>query len=262
MNAKRILNLLMVPAILLLIVVVVGCTSTSSPPAASTTASPSSPREQFASPDAAAQTLVNALRAKDEARLDKILAPDGDDILSSGDPIADQADVQRFLKLYDEGHHFEKDAAGVNTLVVGSGGWPFPVPIVKSGNKFEFDVDTGEEEILNRRIGRNELSTEQVCLAIHGYRYRLLTSQGPHAEGGATDYIVDGKLIGGFGVIAYPAQYGNSGIMTFITNHDGVVYQRDLGPDSQKIAEGITQFDPGPEWTKSAEGSQPTTQPD
>jgi hypothetical protein len=95
----------------------------------------------------------------------------------------------------------------------------------------------------------------------HGYRYRLLTSQGPHANGGATDYVVDGKLIGGFAVIAYPAQYGNSGIMTFITNHDGIVYQRDLGPDSQKIAEGITQFDPGPEWTKSPEVSQPTTQP-
>jgi hypothetical protein len=197
------------------------------------------------------------------------------------------------------------------------------VPIVKSNKGYEFDSETGRDEILNRRIGRNELDAEQVCLAIvdaqreyvarnpmgsdlpeyarklvsdagtqdglywptaegeapsplgplaasaaaegytaarhdsgsgprayHGYRYKLLTRQGPHADGGALDYEVGGKFIGGFAVVAYPAQYGNSGIMTFITNHDGIVYQRDLGPDTQKLAEAVTEFDPGPEWTR------------
>ena len=200
-----------------------------------------------------------------------------------------------------------------------------PVPIVSSKNGYIFDSETGRDEILNRRIGRNELDAEQVCLAIadaqreyvarnptssdlpeyarklvsdsgkkdglywptdegepaspmgplvasaavegygaksatsggprayHGYRYRLLTRQGAHAKGGAIDYEVNGKLIGGFAVVAYPAQYGNSGIMTFITNHDGVVYQRDLGPDTQRLAEAMTEFDPGPEWTRSTD---------
>jgi hypothetical protein len=331
MNAKSILKLVFAPLLLLSSVtfIVIGCASSSS---SSSSSSSGAAREQFASPDVAMQALVKALRNNDEAQLKKILAPAGDEILSSGDPVADRADVERFLMLYAEGHRFETDsAAGVSTLLIGREDWPFPVPIVKAGKKYEFDVETGEDEILNRRIGRNELSTQQACLAIvdaqrdyvainptnsdlplyarklvsdpgqknglywptaegepespmgplvataadegygkpaqsdspetrppyHGYRYRLLTAQGPHAAGGAADYVVDGKLIGGFGVIAYPAQYGNSGIVTFITNHDGVVYQRDLGPDSQKIAEGITAFDPGPEWTKCAETSDP-----
>ena len=93
--------------------------------------------------------------------------------------------------------------------------------------------------------------------AYHGYRYRLLTSQGPNAKGGPLSYLVDGKLIGGFGVVAFPAQYGNSGIMTFITNHDGVVYQRDFGPDTEKIAQAMTEFDPGPGWARSTDEEQP-----
>ena len=86
--------------------------------------------------------------------------------------------------------------------------------------------------------------------AYHGYHYQLLTSQGPHATGGALPYVIDGKLIGGFAVVAYPAQYGNSGIMTFITNHDGIVYQRDLGPETEILAQQLRSFDPGPQWTK------------
>ena len=334
MNVKRTLCALVASATLVLGIVSLSCgpTSTSSPSSAEPVQ-----REQFASPEDAVQTLVSALRANDEARLNKILAPDGDDILSSGDDVADRADVARFLKLYDQGHRFETDKAGVSTLVVGPDNWPFPVPVVKAGGKFEFDVDTGEDEIFSRRIGRNELSTQQVCLAIvdaqrdyvamnptnsdlpiyarkvvsdpgqknglywptkegepespmgplvataadegygkgldgsteakppyHGYRYRLLTAQGPNADGGAADYVVNGKLMGGFAVIAYPAQYGNSGIMTFMTNHDGIVYQRDFGDDTQKIAESITAFDPGPGWTKCPEttpATQPATQP-
>jgi hypothetical protein len=291
----------------------------------------SSPEQkQFASPQAATKSLVDALRKNDQTRLRESLGPDADDILASGDKVADQADVQRFLSLYDTSHRFQTTPDGVTTLLVGQDDWPFPVPIVKSGSKYVFDTETGKDEVLNRRIGRNELASQQVCLAIvdaqrdyvrlnpmgsdlpeyarkavsdpgtknglywptadgepesplgplaasataqgyggsavqkegprpyHGYQYRLLTSQGTHAEGGAMEYMVNGHLIGGFGVVAYPAQYGNSGIMTFITNHDGVVYQRDLGPDTQKIAEHMNAFDPGPGWTKTADDSQVT----
>jgi len=325
MNARAFLRVLTVAALPLLLTGV-GCAS--GPP-------PTSPRERFASPEAAAQAFANALRADDQAGLKKILAPAADDILYSGDAVADRADVQRFLTLYDEAHRIDSGANGVSTLVVGRKPWPFPVPItLTSGKEYEFDVETGADEILNRRIGRNELSTQQVCLAIvdaqrdyvalnptgsdlpeyarklvsdpgkknglywpsepgeppspmgplvasaadegygeptlassaprppyHGFRYRLLTSQGPSAQGGAADYVVNGKLIGGFGVIAYPAQYGHSGITTFITNHDGIVYQRDLGADTQKVVEGLTEFEPGPGWTRCAEASQPS-QPD
>jgi hypothetical protein len=211
------------------------------------------------------------------------------------------------------------------------------VPIGWSGKGYEFDTRTGRSEILNRRIGRNELAAEQVCLAIvdaqreyvmrrpmggdlpiyaskvvsdpgkrnglywpttegeppsplgplaaeaaedyretaartrrsdpnasasadrayYGYRYRLLTTQGTHASGGALSYLIDGQLIGGFAVVAYPTQYGNSGIMTFMTNHDGIVYQRDLGPNSEAVAHGMPEFDPGPEWTRVTGEPQP-----
>jgi len=284
--------------------------------------------KEFPSPQAASDSLVEALRAEDPARLKQILGPGADDILSSGDSAADRSDVARFLSLYDTKHRVEPGQDDVSTLVLGPDDWPFPVPIVKSGGGYVFDTDTGKEEILNRRIGRNELDAQQVCLAIadaqreyvrlnptgatlpeyarkcvsdagtkdglywpttegepdsplgplvasataegyvatggptggmrpyHGYQYRLLTSQGSHANGGAFDYVVDGRLIGGFAVVAYPAQYGNSGIMTFITNHEGIVYQRDLGSDTAKAAGSMTEFDPGSGWTKTADAAQ------
>ena len=305
---------LLVPCLLAL---VAGCAS-----------SPPSEQTHFSSPDAAAQSLIDALRAGDDARLKQILGPAGDQILSSGDEVADRADAERFLALYDARHSVRPEDGGASTLQVGEEGWPFPVPIVKSGRGYVFDAKAGKEEILNRRIGRNELSAQQVCLAIadaqrdyvalrpaggdlpeyarkmisdpgarnglywptaegeppsplgplaamaaaegygaqgdaagpppayHGYRYRLLTSQGPHATGGALSYIVGGRLIGGFAVVAYPAEYGNSGIMTFIVNHEGVVYQRDLGPDTEQAAQRMTAFDPGPGWTREPGATQ------
>ena len=273
-------------------------------------------QKQFPSPDAAAQSLVDALRSHDKERLRQALGPAGDDITSSGDPVSDRADAARFLSLYDARHRIQSEQNGVSTLLVGDDEWPFPVPIKKSDRGYVFDTASGREEILNRRVGRNELSAEQVCLAIadaqreyvrrrpmggdlpeyarkiasdpgtknglywqtaegeepsplgplvasataegyassprpyHGYHYRLLTAQGPHADGGATDYLVNGRLLGGFAIVAYPAQYGNSGIMTFMTNHDGIVYQRDLGPDTEKLAKRVVEFDPGPGWTR------------
>ena len=308
---------------------------------------PGAPKQAvFSSAEAAASSLVDALRAGDRARLKEILGPAGDEILSSGDEAADRADVDSFLAHYDAGPRVRPGpplgggAGAGNTLLVGPDEWPFPVPIVKSGRGYVFDTEAGKDEVLNRRIGGNELDAQQVCLAIadaqreyvklnpsgdeppqyarkfvsdpgtknglywptaegepasplgplaasaaaegygasagprsapssssstsapvrqprpyHGYNYRLLTAQGPHAPGGAADYVVDGRLVGGFAIVAYPAQYGNSGIMTFIASHDGVVYQRDLGPDTEQAARRMAEFDPGPGWEKAADGS-------
>jgi hypothetical protein len=301
----------------------VGCTS-SPATTAQPAAAPAQSTRVFDSPEAAVRSLVDALRTHDTDQLRSIFRPDDDEIISSGDPVADQVEIDRFLTAYDTKHYLQSDLAGGVVLYVGEQDWPFPVPIKNSGGGYVFDSATGKEEILNRRIGRNELSAEQVCLAIvdaqrdyvamrpmggdlpvyarklvsdagtknglywptkedepasplgplvayatregygsttrtsseepppyHGYRYRLLTKQGPHANGGAMDYEVDGKLIGGFAVVAYPADYGNSGITTFVTNHDGVVYERDLGPDTEQVAQQMTEFDPGPGWVQA-----------
>jgi len=288
----------------------------------------SSKQETFSTPQAAVDSLVTALRTDDTQQLKKIFGPDSADVISSGDPVNDRLDARNFLAMYDQKHVFEPTPAGDLSLIVGPKDWPFPVPIVHSDDKYFFDTPAGADELLNRRIGRNELSAEQVCLAIvdaqrdyvtmrpmggdlplyarkimsdpgtkdglywptkegeppsplgplvaqaaeqgytpraanqpappyHGYHYRLLTSQGPHAQGGAFDYEVDGQLIGGFALVAFPAQYGNSGITTFITNHAGVVYQRDLGPNTEQIARSMPTFDPGPGWTKVTDAAIP-----
>jgi hypothetical protein len=284
---------------------------------------PEAGQETFTSPDQACQTLIDALRSNDDARLKSILGPSADQITSSGDEVADQQNRQKFLDLYDAKHELITADDGSQTLDVGSDDWPMPVPLVKDDHgAWYFDTPSGLDEILNRRIGKNELSAIQVCLAVvdaqrdyvkrnpdgdnlpeyaqkivsdpgkknglywptdeneqasplgplmatateegypypppasspgphpyHGYYYRLLTSQGANASGGAMDYMVDGKLIGGFALVAYPAQYGNSGIMTFIVNYEGTIYQKDLGDNTDSIAKAMTSFDPDSTWT-------------
>jgi hypothetical protein len=280
----------------------------------------SSAQHTFKSPEAAVDSLVSALRAGDTAQLDQIFGKDGAAIVSSGDPVADRNDFAKFVQAYDAKHELSPAGDGEMMLTIGNDDWPFPAPIVKDDKGWVFDSAAGKDEILNRRIGRNELSTMQVCLAIvdaqreyarldpggvglpvyarriisepgkknglywptaegaapsplgplvahaadegyaasrdasgepapyHGYRYRLLTSQGPHARGGAMDYVIDGRLISGFGLLAYPAEYGSSGIMTFMVNHEGTVYQKDLGQNTEQIARSISAFDPGEGW--------------
>jgi hypothetical protein len=274
----------------------------------------------FASGNEAVNAFVKAVRYDNKEELLKILGPEGKDLVWSGDEVSDRQRRDKFEKAYDEQHRL--DAEGdKEVLVVGKNNWPFPIPIVKKDGKWIFDTAGGKEEILNRRIGRNELDTIQTMLAIvdaereyatkghdgdgilkyaqkfksdpgkknglywetkegqepsplgplvaearqegyfekkssekpspyHGYFYRILTAQGPHAAGGAYEYIVDGKMIGGFAVVAYPAEYGNSGVMTFIVNHDGVVYQKDLGDDTEQIAKAMERFDPDETWAK------------
>jgi len=276
----------------------------------------------FDSADKAVDSLIAAVRARDTGQLKKVLGSQADEIIFSGDEVADKNLLEDFLKAYEEKHQLVAGKEGSMTLVVGKSDWPMPIPIVQEGGKWRFDTEAGKEEILNRRIGRNELSAIQTCLAIfdaqheyvspgrnadglreyaarfisepgkknglfwptaeneppsplgplaaaaaeegytrgeapdaspqpyHGYRFRILTSQGASAPGGQMDYMVDGKLIGGFAIVAWPADYDNSGVMTFIMNHDGTVYQCDLGDDTEKTAESMNAYDPGPEWKK------------
>jgi hypothetical protein len=263
--------------------------------------------------------LTRALRAGDTSQLLVIVGPEGEEIISSGDEVADRQRRQKFLALYDEKHSLVKDGPESSTLVVGKDDWPLPVPIVRRNGAWVFDSEAGKEEILNRRIGENELSAIQVCKAIgdaqrefalrnqdadglheyarqfasdpgkhnglywptaegeqpspmgelvahasvegykrkaegptpyHGYCYRILDAQGPHAPDGALNYVQHGRMTLGFALVAYPADYDNSGIMTFIMGSDGVVYQKDLGDQTETLARDMKEFDPGEGWTK------------
>jgi hypothetical protein len=308
----------------LLLMLVVGCAHDKS----SSAVKPAENQLTFNTPDDAVNALIAGVNAHDKAQLEKIFGPEGDDILNSGDEVADRQAGQRFIDAYNQKHELTKNADGSMTLVVGNDDWPLPIPVVKApGNKWMFDTAAGKDEMLNRRIGRNELDVIEVCKAIcdaqqdyvqrdpdgngipeyarhivstpgkkdglywptapgeapspmgefaakaseegyaadparrgqprpyHGYLYKLITRQGPHASGGEMDYEVKGHLIGGFAVVAWPADYGNSGIMTFVANYKGEVFQKDFGPETEKLAPAITTFDPDSSW-KPAENAE------
>jgi hypothetical protein len=274
----------------------------------------------FVSPAEAVNVLVGALKAGDTKTLSAIFGPGSEDIISSGDPVADKAGHERFINLYGQKNQLKEETTERVVLSIGDEDWPFPIPIVKEAGVWRFDSQDGMEELLARRIGRNELDVIQVCQAIvdaqreyalkdrngdgfreyaqkfrsspgkqdglywevkegneqspagplvaeaqeegysgkpadgepipyYGYFYRILPAQGQNALGGAYDYVVNGKMIGGFAVVAYPADYGNSGVMTFIVNHDGVVYQKDLGENTAELAKAMKLYDPDDTWT-------------
>jgi hypothetical protein len=276
-------------------------------------------QKSFPSPEEGVGALIDAARKDDDKALLEILGQDAKPIIDSGDPVADRQTRERFVTSYEEAHSLVKEGDDTVVLQIGKDEWPFPIPLVKESTGWRFDTAEGKEEILNRRIGRNELDVIQVCLAYvdaqyeyyrrdpdgdsllqyaqkfistkgkrdglywettpgeeesplgplvaearaegyrrtgdkpipyHGYYYRILTGQGKDAPGGAYDYIVRGKMIGGFAMVAYPAQYGSSGIMTFLVNQDGVVYQKDLGPKTAQIAPSMTRFNPDKTWKK------------
>lgn len=289
--------------------------------AATKAATPASKPAQkhFETPEAATDALVAAARASDPAALLAVLGREAKPIISSGDEVADENARERFLASYDETFQLApSDDDSEAQLVVGKDGWPFPIPIVKDDQGWFFDTPQGKEEILDRRIGANELATIQVCEAYvdaqleyaqrvtkgdeapqyaqrlvstpgkrdglywasrageppsplgplmarargegyskkddkpvpyHGYDYRILTKQGPEAAGGAYDYIVRGRMIGGFALVAYPAEYGVSGVMTFLVNHDGAVYEKDLGPNTAEDVKAMRAFNPDSSWT-------------
>lgn len=277
-------------------------------------------QKTFGSPEDAAQALAAASRAGDVKSLESILGPGSASLLRSGDAVADRRGRERFAQAYAEASRVERQGDAKAILLIGKDEWPMPIPLVKGEGGWRFDARQGREEVLNRRIGRNELSAVQAMLAYvdaqreyylrnprkdkllhyaqkfdstpgkrdglyfptkageppsplgplfasaraqgytkdgdgmpdpyHGYRYRILKRQGAEAPGGAYDYVVQGRMIGGFALIAWPASYGNSGVMTFIVNHDGVVYEKDLGPDTAQAAAKITRFNPDKTWKR------------
>lgn len=277
-------------------------------------------QKTFASPEDAAKELIAALQSGDAKAMLDVLGAGSGKVVQSGDPVADKASGERFVQAYEEANRLEKSGDVRAVLSVGKDFWPFPIPIVKEAASWRFDARQGQEEILNRRIGRNELSTVQAVLAYvdaqreyylrnpqgdsllhyaqrfgstpgkrdglyfptkagerpsplgplfsaakaegyakseggapisyHGYRYRILRGQGASAEGGAYDYVAQGRMIGGFALVAWPASYANSGVMTFIVNHAGVVYEKDLGPDTAALVQKITRYNPDKSWKR------------
>jgi hypothetical protein len=276
-------------------------------------------QEAFKTPDEAASALVSAAKAGDMKALATVLGPDGDAIVSSGDPVADATTRQKFVAAYDAKHAITMEGDNKAIMVIGEEDYPLPIPLVRKDGMWRFDTVAGREEILARRIGKNELDAIQSCLAyvdaqndyaakdrtgagtgvyaqrivsspgkkdglywptaqgeepsplgalvaeataqgyrigggrapFHGYYFKVLTKQGAAAPGGELEYVVHDKMIGGFALVAYPAQYRNSGVMTFIVSHSGIVFQKNLGPNTTKLAERMTSFNPDKTWQKA-----------
>jgi hypothetical protein len=279
-------------------------------------------QRDFASIDDAVGALVAAARSDDTHALMKVLGKEAEPAVDSGDPVQDRNVRERFVQAYEAEHTLSRGTGGETTLMVGTDHWPFPFPLIQHNGRWRFDSAAGSDEIVNRRVGANELSTIQSCLAfvdaqreyymrnpqraallqfsqklistkgqkdglywpttgneppsplgegfaraqgegyfekgtsrsepLRGYIYRLLTAQGPNARGGAYSYLVGGKMIGGFALIAVPAEYGRSGVMTFIVNHDGEVFSKDLGQETATVAKDIQTFDPDSTWQREA----------
>jgi len=277
----------------------------------------------FASPEDAAAALVEALKNNDRSELLAVFAPDGESILDSGDEIQDRVHRERFVRSFKEKCLFEKEAEKKVILCVGKIEWPFPIPIVKKDERWYFDTKVGKEEILNRRIGRNELKVMEILQVYtdaqreyvskdrdgdgvleyarkiasekgqrdglywkveegkeespfgplvaaaaekgyrvkegtrggsptpyYGYFYKILEGQGPNAKGGAYGYVAKENMILGFGMLAYPAEYGTSGIISFMINQEGVIHEKDLGENTSKIVEAIKLYDPDESWKR------------
>jgi hypothetical protein len=272
----------------------------------------------FASEEDASRALFDTMQAQDEQAPLSILGPAGKDLLSSGDPEEDSNARVGFVVKYQEMHRFVTEENGTVTLIVGAENWPFPIPLANNHGSWYFDTPAGKDEILFRRIGKNELAAMDACRALveaqkqyfahpsadlpkqfaqklvsdegqhnglywhgasdefdspinpliayarqnlptdqvgehvpfNGYMFRILTSQGRHAPGGAKSYIVDGKMSAGFAFVAYPVEYRSSGVMTFIVDQSGTIYEKDLGPNTTKLAQTMTAYDPDSIWHK------------
>jgi len=306
------LHLAMFAAFLALITSLVACSKQEN------TTTEKAVQRTFASPEDAGAALLEAARSGDQAAFVAIFGPDAKDVVFSGDPVKDKDTFQDFVAAYTQMHRWREIKSGGEMLYTGADNWVFPIPLGKNpSGQWYFDTAAGKDEILARRIGKDELTAIAACMAIakaqeqyfsqvhegdkvkqyaqklvsdegtqdglywpvpegqrqspleevrdfakaagytsagakpqpfDGYYFRILTKQGEKAKGGAKDYIVNGKMTGGFAVLAYPAEYRNSGIMTFIVGRDGTVYQKDLGEKTTEIAEAMTEYDPGDGW--------------
>jgi hypothetical protein len=274
-----------------------------------------SQQQSFPTPSAAASALIGAARNDDLSALASILGPDAKEVISSGDPVADNNARDTLVEKYEQMHRIAYDNRGQVVLYIGADNWPFPIPLVKKDEGWIFDTNSGKEELLYRRIGQNELFTIDVLedladaqheyaseprdgvmqfarkiqsdagkhnglywpvaagepespigpliadateagyktgasapIPFHGYYYRIITRQGKNVPGGAINYVDQGKMTRGFAFLAYPATYRASGVMTFMINRDGIVVQKDLGPDTAKLANDISEFNPDKTW--------------
>jgi hypothetical protein len=273
-------------------------------------------QQTFASPQDAAHALFVAMDSQDDQSPLRVLGPASKEVLSSGDPTQDSDARAGFVVRYQAMHRFVTEPNGSVSLVVGAENWPFPIPLVNNHGKWYFDTDAGKDEIVFRRIGKNELAAQDACqnlveaekeyfrnppaglpnqfaqklvstegrhdglywhgaydefyspinaliayaygtnsqdkvgdpVPYNGYYFRILTRQGPHAMGGAKNYVVNDVMTSGFAFIAYPAEYRASGVMTFMVDESGVIYEKDLGPDTGKIAGSINAYDPDSTW--------------
>lgn len=283
-------------------------------------AQPGTPQQSFPTAEQAVAALVAAMEVGTPQALIPILGPNADKLVSSGDPYADKAASRRFVTAYAENHRLKSDGPDRMLLDVGGNDWQLPIPIMRTKEGWRFDTVAGAQELIDRRIGRNEVQAIRTLLGVvdaeksyfaitetsghaeyaerfvatpgkrdglywpaapdaeesplgplvataeaegypgelvggkpnpyQGYYFRILKVQGPDASGGTKDYVVHGRMTGGFAVVAWPASYGGSGIMTFIVDQEGTVFQKDLGPETVAIASAMRSFNPDLTWTR------------
>jgi hypothetical protein len=279
------------------------------------------PQETFATPDAAVDALMSALKADSDAAMIAIFGEEHKDLVVNSDRTAASATRAKILAGMQTLHVLREQGPDRRLLLIGDQAWPVPIPIVRAGARWRFATELGEDELINRRIGANEYNAIHVLRefvtaqrafaavdrngdgvlqyaqklasspgkrdglywtadatkgeelspfgpliaessaylkghsagdAYRGYHFRILTRQGAKAAGGAYNYIINGRMVAGFAMVAYPADWDKTGVMTFIVNHNGKVFQRDLGKDSRAIGAKMSSFDPGPGWKEVA----------
>ena len=283
--------------------------------------SPTADAKTFASPDEAGAALLAAAKSGNQDTILAIFGPQSKEIVDSGDPTQNKETVQAFVAGYETMNRWRKMDDKTEILVLGVDNFPFPIPLKQNASgRWFFDTAAGKDEILARRIGRNELAAIRICGALveaqaeyhsqphdgakqyaqkfisddgkqnglywnapegqpksplgplaafataegytvqpnahqpfHGYYFRILTKQGDQAKGGAKDYLANGKMTGGFAFVAYPAEPGNSGVVTFLINQDGVLYQKDLGASTVETATAMNEFNPDGNWSPVVE---------
>ena len=273
-------------------------------------------QKTFATPDAAVDALLAALKSNDEKALLELFGEKHKRLVVTGDAANDAATRAKAAKELETYRLLDERGPDRRVLLIGAEAWPVPIPLVRQGGSWRFATEEGIDELINRRIGGNEISAIEVLSAYlaaqrqyasrdrngdgvleyaqkiastpgkqdglywpadvtkgeeaspfgpliadstylkghkhgdpyRGYYFRILTSQGKSAPGGAYSYVVKGRLLAGFAMIAYPASYGESGVMSFIVNHNGTIYEKDLGKASTSIGAKMTAFDPGAGW--------------
>jgi Protein of unknown function (DUF2950) len=273
----------------------------------------------FSSPEEAVKAMASALTNEKIADVRQIFGPEGKDLIDDSDPASARRGREIFTAAFTERWKLVDRDGGGKTLVIGNEDWPFPVPLVQAAQGWHFDAAAGKEEVISRRIGRNELAVIAVCQTyvvaqrryartahdgkrpglfatafrsdpgkqnglywavqkgeprsplgdllaeaadparlasdaakpppFYGYYFKILTAQGPSATGGARNYVVNGEMSDGYALVAWPAQYDGTGVMTFIVNQDGIVREKDLGPETDAVARAMTTYEPDPSWT-------------